>query len=316
MILIISSEPNYSTDKVMKLLAHYRQPVKRIRMPTYSEEIKEWINFILPNQKYLTKTEILRSCWFNCNQFYIKDSFSSDEQIDSTICDHLSTDLNILFNNFYYTNRESIKFLNKPPGSGSKILNLNRAKEAGLKTPKTWIVTRKEQLRVILNNCNVITKAIDKGIRIENEFYISNALRTKRVNVGDLNDFADSFYPCLIQEEIEKDIEIRVIYLNGEVYAGAIFSQSNETTLIDFRNYCSYAPPRIVPFYLPDIVIGKLIVFMKSIEQNFGSIDMIMSKKGEYYFLECNPLGQYEFISEPCNFNIERQIVKFLSNAN
>lgn len=115
MILIISSEPNYSTDKVMKLLAHYRQPVKRIRMPTYSEEIKEWINFILPNQKYLTKTEILRSCWFNCNQFYIKDTFLSDEQIDSTICEYLSTDLshyrrfdpsNLLFQSIHKGNYE------------------------------------------------------------------------------------------------------------------------------------------------------------------------------------------------------------------
>ena len=45
----------------------------------------------------------------------------------------------------------------------------------------------------------------------------------------------DTFYPSLIQEEIEKVYEVRVFYLKGKCYAMAIFSQKNEKTQLDYR---------------------------------------------------------------------------------
>src|SRR5690606_41647080 len=63
---------------------------------------------------------------------------------------------------------------------------------------------------------------------------------------------------------------------------------------------------RTVAFNLPSDIENKLTKLMNVLSLNFGSIDMIVSKNREYYFLEVNPVGQFGMVSFPCNYNIER----------
>ena len=49
-------------------------------------------------------------------------------------------------------------------------------------------------------------------------------------------------------------------------------------------------------------------------ELNTGSIDMIKCKSGKYYFLEINPCGIYEGISNACNYNLNKKIAEWLIN--
>jgi glutathione synthase/RimK-type ligase-like ATP-grasp enzyme len=92
----------------------------------------------------------------------------------------------------------------------------------------------------------------------------------------------------------------------------AIFSQSNEKTKIDFRNYDLQKPNRTVPYNLPKEIILKLKKLTKALALRTGSIDLIKAKDGQYYFLEVNPVGQFGMVSRPCNYNIEMKIAKFL----
>jgi hypothetical protein len=39
-----------------------------------------------------------------------------------------------------------------------------------------------------------------------------------------------------------------------------------------------------------------------------------MTKKGEYVFLEVNPIGQFGMVSAPCNYNLEKKIAQYLIN--
>ncbi|MDO9254630.1 MAG: hypothetical protein Q7U54_03885 [Bacteroidales bacterium] len=55
---------------------------------------------------------------------------------------------------------------------------------------------------------------------------------------------------------------------------------------------------------------------MKKLKLNMGSIDIIKSIEGKYYFLEINPVGQYDFVSFHCNYNIHMEIAKYLSDGN
>ena len=43
-----------------------------------------------------------------------------------------------------------------------------------------------------------------------------------------------------------------------------------------------------------------------------GSIDMILTPKNEYVFLEVNPIGQFGMTSYPCNFQLEKRIAEIL----
>jgi hypothetical protein len=47
---------------------------------------------------------------------------------------------------------------------------------------------------------------------------------------------------------------------------------------------------------------------------NTGSIDLILTPNGEYFFLEINPMGQYDWLSKNCNYYIEKDIAEMLIN--
>lgn len=88
----------------------------------------------------------------------------------------------------------------------------------------------------------------------------------------------------------------------------AIFSQNDENTEIDYRNYNRTKPNRMVPFKLTKELEYKLDNYMKKMDLDTGSIDLIYGKDGKFYFLEVNHLGQYDFLSQHCNYNLDKKI--------
>lgn len=51
----------------------------------------------------------------------------------------------------------------------------------------------------------------------------------------------------MVQEKLEKKYELRIFYLNGKMYPMAIFSQKDNQTQLDFRNYNWEKPNRMEP---------------------------------------------------------------------
>jgi len=43
-----------------------------------------------------------------------------------------------------------------------------------------------------------------------------------------------------------------------------------------------------------------------------GSIDMILTPEDEYVFLEVNPVGQFQWVAEHCNYPINQKIAEYL----
>ena len=102
--------------------------------------------------------------------------------------------------------------------------------------------------------------------------------------------------------------------MEGKVYSSAIFSQRNEKTRIDFRNYDNIEPNRVCPFQIPMEIEKKIVEFMDYFKLKSCSLDIIVTNKNEYIFLEVNHVGQFDQVSRPCNYYIERDIVKYLQN--
>ena len=63
-------------------------------------------------------------------------------------------------------------------------------------------------------------------------------------------------------------------------------------------------------FKLPKRIKESLIMLSKETGINSGSIDMIVDHKDNFYFLEINPVGQFEWVSYFCNYGIEQEIAK------
>lgn len=194
----------------------------------------------------------------------------------------------------------------------NKLYNLFVASSVGLKIPSTTITTNKLTIIHEINtHKKMITKAITEGsIRFSPNSGIG--YHTCLIENKNLLTMPDNFSRSLIQPCIDKAYELRIFYLDNDFYPMAIFSQNDEQTKIDFRNYNYAKPNRTVPYNLPIEIKDKLIEFVKKIEINSGSIDIVVSKSNDFYFLEVNPIGQFQQLSTPCNYYIEKKIAHYL----
>jgi ATP-GRASP peptide maturase of grasp-with-spasm system len=185
----------------------------------------------------------------------------------------------------------------------NKLCQLEKAINIGLDIPQTVISSNKEVLIKYLAQDEWITKAIQ-----ENEF-----TTIKSLNSSFIIHQAKEFFPSLIQEKLEKLYELRIFFMNDDYYAMAIFSQLDEQTSLDFRNYNKQKPNRTVPYKLPKDILQKLKKLMQELGLNTGSIDMVVTKDKRYVFLEVNPVGQFGMVSYPCNYYLEKRVADYLS---
>jgi ATP-GRASP peptide maturase of grasp-with-spasm system len=195
----------------------------------------------------------------------------------------------------------------------SKLEVLHVARKFEIRVPDTLITSRKEELAKFTKDRRVITKSITNSFSLEvNDTFFF----LPTVELTDLWEFPERFSPILVQELLDKKYELRIFYLEGKFYSSVIFSQSDPQTALDFRHYNSEKPNRVCPFQLPTSIADKLTQLMNHFQLKSGSIDMVVTKAGEYVFLEVNPIGQFKQVSEPCNYYLEEKICNILMNKN
>ena len=194
----------------------------------------------------------------------------------------------------------------------NKLELLKLAVATGIRIPDTLITGNKtEVMAFAAKHQGIITKNFSPGIFIKDkDRMLGNS--TQLVEQAMIDDLPDHFYYTLFQERIDKLFELRIFFIAGAFYASAIFSQNNEQTKLDFRNYDHRKPNRTPPFQLPADIAAKLNLLMEKAGINCGSIDMMVSDKNEYIFLEVNPIGQFAQVSIPCNYKIEKKVAEHL----
>ena len=64
---------------------------------------------------------------------------------------------------------------------------------------------------------------------------------------------------------------------------------------------------------VPDKIKGMCLNILKLFDLHFGAFDFIVTSKGEWYFLEINPNGQWLWLEEALNLDISKRIVELLN---
>jgi ATP-GRASP peptide maturase of grasp-with-spasm system len=317
LILIFSQEMDETTDAVIDWIAYYNYSFLRVN-PTDLKRLKFNLNlskrtFQIENSAGKTIcSNNIHSVWFRRMHPL---NILNDEILDQNALIELNfaikTELFNLYACFEYCLHDKYWINKFSDIKISKIYQLICASQAGLLVPATHIVNSKDSLADLVAENNILSKAIDYMLIMN-----SYASYSSRITNDILKNIPDVFFPSLIQTEIEKEIELRIVYLEGVFYTMAIFSQQNSQTQVDFRKYDFDYPNRLVRYNLPYTIKMKLLKLMKKLGLNFGSIDMIKAKNGEYYFLEVNPVGQFGMVSHPCNFSIEKHLAELLISKN
>lgn len=319
MILILSTPTDYDTNCVIDWLNYERIPFFRLNDEDLMQGITTF-NYVPDNisSSYIEQSskkiffKDVRVVWFR--KFGFLKDYENKIGSNNDLISYLYSEFRVL-RTIILSLLKNKKWLYDQNLMISKLEILNKATKAGLIIPNTLLTTSKEELSAFfkINDKSIITKSIGEAKYIE---YQKNGFMFHTHIINNIDKFNDKFSPSLFQEYIDKDVEIRTFYLNGNCYSMAIFSQSNPKTKVDFRSYDREKPNRFVPFKLPKSIEDKIHTFMCSVNLNTGSLDIVKSSKnGGYYFLEVNPSGQFGMVSFPCNYNLHKKVADYLINA-
>lgn len=195
----------------------------------------------------------------------------------------------------------------------NKLMVLEKAKTAELIIPETRILNTRKDIASFFEECHegMISKAIYNSFNFkrDDKHYAHPTLKVTADSIGNLPEHIG---PSLFQQEVRKKVDLRICVVGNRIFCGAIFSQNNPKTRTDFRQYDHSLPNRVVPFELPETISAKLFNLMGGLNLNFGLIDMVLSEDDQYYFLEVNPIGQFDALSTDCEFPIEKTIAEYL----
>jgi len=317
MVWVISREDEKTTDNVLEYIKYFDEDFMRVHKDDMINELEITLNnqdgdilsLFTDDKNFVFKNKI--STWYRRGDFSfiiplsekdlnpkLKKCIDEEWEYIKSFIHHRVVDLG-----GFYTEQHN-----------NKLKNLLIAKDVGLKIPNTIVTMSKEKLlKFFYSNKSVITKPIHNGhlkFSENNKRYSSKGLLILTKEIIDKSE--DKFTPSLFQAYVEKEYEIRIFFLEKELYPMAIFSQADEKTKYDFRNYNNERPNRNVPYKLPLDVEEKILSFIHKTNLNTGSIDMIFSIDEEYVFLEVNPSGQFGWVSTGCNYYLEKKIAKYL----
>lgn len=314
MVVILSDETDESTNQVIDWIHFFGWKFLRINPSDQIDEVtvSDWNVSIRLNDRVVDLSEVTaywyRRGWLNLKFPPFGDDFA------------LSSKLNL------FLRRESgalqsfvMKALRRKRCIGdyfradiNKLDVLTKAETLGLRVPRTIVTSAKRQLiDFIRTHGQVITKPI-RDVVMGMDDDISYVTYTRRIGIDEAVHLEDTFAPSLFQEEITKRYELRIFFVKNDFYSMAIFSQLDQKTAVDFREYNRQKPNRNVPYILPQALVGKLRYLMADCQLDTGSIDVIVDTNGEYFFLEVNPVGQYDMVSAPCNYHLHKRIAEYL----
>jgi len=193
-----------------------------------------------------------------------------------------------------------------------KLTNLFIARSIGFTIPKTIITNSKAELLMFYTESKpVISKAISKmPLFFKQEFTASNG--TFLVTEEMIDKLSNKFESIILQQYIDKIYEVRIFVFADKIYPMAIFSKGENGAKVDYRNQSD--ENKCIPYILPNEIKNKVKSLMKLIDLDTGSVDLMVTQDDKYVFLEINPMGQFDWVSVNCNYNIEFEIANFFKN--
>ncbi|OGE31561.1 hypothetical protein A2631_01475 [Candidatus Daviesbacteria bacterium RIFCSPHIGHO2_01_FULL_44_29] len=199
----------------------------------------------------------------------------------------------------------------------NKLYQLKLATASGLRVPATLVTNDPEQLIDFCEKSggSIAIKAVRSRIFQESPG-IASGIYTNRVFTDYLKQHAAdiALAPIMAQEYVPKKLEFRVTVVGHQVLACAIYSQDSERTKDDWRRY-DFAKVKHENRVLPEDINIALLRLMDKCCLTYGAMDMILTPEGEYFFLEVNPSGQYEWIENLTKLPISRSIAEALANT-
>ncbi len=194
-----------------------------------------------------------------------------------------------------------------------KMLQLEKAREAGLIVPDTLFTSDEKAVRDFYHRHGgkVIMKlhgGLQRNMHGRGAFFPATFLQ--ETDLADLQSLV--YCPMIFQQAIDKAYELRVIYVDGKFFTGRIdtavvasqYEDGSATS--DWRTHTGSSQWQ--PYRLPATVEEKINALMQILQLQFGAIDIIRQPDGQYVFLEVNPQGEWGMLQRDLHYPIAETI--------
>ncbi|WYL93605.1 MAG: MvdD family ATP-grasp ribosomal peptide maturase [Gloeotrichia echinulata IR180] len=200
--------------------------------------------------------------------------------------------------------------------TNNKQLQLQVAKELGLRTPRTLTSNNPETVKQFASECQkqgIVTKMLS-SFAIYGDQGEELVVFTSPVTDDDLNHMEGlHFCPMTFQENVPKALELRTTIVGHNIFTAAVDSQSLGGSTYDWRKEGKSLVKSWESYKLPEDIEKKLLKLMAYFGLNYGAIDIIVTPDGEYIFLEINPVGEFFWMEiYPPHFPISHAIAEIL----
>ncbi|WP_181786232.1 ATP-grasp ribosomal peptide maturase [Streptomyces phytophilus] len=174
----------------------------------------------------------------------------------------------------------------------NKVLQLATAARLGFTVPDTLITdVPVDAAEFAAEHGKVIYKPVHR-VHLACEDGRNRTIWVRTVRADELDD-SIALCPHLFQTCVPKVADVRLAMVGGEAFASRIDTDDDH---LDWRQDQS----RITcsPVSVPDPVRDAARAFLRTFGLSFGAFDFAIDGDGRWWFLECNPNGQWAFVDE------------------
>ncbi|MEU9130385.1 ATP-grasp ribosomal peptide maturase [Kitasatospora sp. NPDC048540] len=129
------------------------------------------------------------------------------------------------------------------------------------------------------------------------------------VEPGEITD-AVSRCPHLFQAQVPKIADVRAVVVGDRVFCALITAPAG---VVDWRS--EYRNLTYEPVDCPEPIRAALLRFLDEFGLRFGAFDFAVTPEGEWWFLECNPNGQWAWLEAAASLPITSAIADLLENG-
>jgi ATP-grasp ribosomal peptide maturase len=189
-----------------------------------------------------------------------------------------------------------------------KPVQLRIAADAGLLAPRTLLTNDPAAAHAFAASCDKVVYKPFTGTGI-NDPDGYRQIFTTPVTAEQCEDPAIARTMHLFQEWVPKDYEVRLTVVDSQFFAARIDAASI-AAYTDWR--ADYDTLTYTAVETPAFVRNRVADFLDRLHLRFGALDFVVAPDGEWWFLECNPNGQWAWIEEATGLPIAAAIADAL----
>ncbi|WP_055692051.1 ATP-grasp ribosomal peptide maturase [Streptomyces prasinus] len=201
-------------------------------------------------------------------------------------------------------------YVNHPHRIGDaefKPSGLAGAAAAGFLIPPSLVTSSPDAARAFVKrHGSVVYKPLHNPVYLVDG--VSNVVRIAEVAVDDIDDSVAGT-AHLFQQRVPKAADVRVTVIGGEVFCVRI-----DSGLLDWRtNYSQLTYSVVEP---PSGIESALYRYMHHFGLGFGAFDFCVGEDGRWWFLECNPSGQWYWLEHETGLPMLAAMADLLERKN